>query len=195
MKKRFSNFLLALIGIPFLLQAQQPAKKSNCGCSFSSINQFGLLEGSSRTSYQLQTINGLRYRGWFAGVGVGLDRYRFTTVPLFVDIRRELFRKPSTPFLYGDIGIHLPWVRDKEQAWWGSQHSDYNRGLYYDVGAGYSLGIGKKRSLLFSGGISLKKIRETRNYEVVCITFPCPEQSEQYNFSLKRFSLKAGIQL
>lgn len=194
MKKRFSHFLLAFMGFPLLLQAQQPAKKSNCGCSFSSINQLGLLEGSSRTSYQLQTINGLRYREWFAGIGLGLDRYRFTTVPLFVDIRRELFRKPSTPFLYGDIGIHLPWVRDKEQAW-GSRDADYNRGLYYDVGAGYSLDIGRKRSLLFSGGISLKKIRETRNYDVVCISFPCPEQSEQYNFSLKRFSIKAGLRL
>jgi hypothetical protein len=195
MKKGLFQFLFACIGFPMLLQAQQPAKKSNCGCSFSSINQVGLLEGSSRSSYQFQTINGLSYGRWFAGIGLGLDRYRFTTVPVFFDIRRQLSKKPNAPFLYGDIGVHLPWVRDKEKTgWWGTD-ADYNRGLYYDAGVGYNINLGKSRALLFSGGISLKKIRETRNFQVVCVTFPCPEQSENYNFSLKRFSLKAGIRL
>ena len=193
MKKRLLQLLLMGVGFPFALQAQEPAKKSNCGCSFSSINQIGLLEGSSRTSYQLQSINGLRYNTWFAGIGVGLDRYRFTTVPVFFDLRKDFTKKPNTAFFYGDLGVHLPWVRKNEKEFFAD--AKYNRGLYYDMGLGYNVDLGNKRALLFSGGISLKKIRETRNYTVVCVMGPCPEQTEHYDFSLKRFSVKAGIRL
>lgn len=193
MKKRLLQLLLAGVGFPFMLQAQQPAKKQDCACSFSSINQIGLLEGSSLTSYQVQSINGLRYKTWFTGIGVGLDRYRFTTVPVFFDVRKDFSKKPNTAFFYGDLGVHLPWIRKNEKGVF--ENADYNRGLYYDMGLGYNVDLGKKRALLFSGGVSLKKIRETRNYEVVCVMWPCPEQTERYDFSLKRFSVKAGIRL
>jgi hypothetical protein len=195
MKSKFIHALLLCAILPLLAQAQQPGKKSKagCSCSFSSINQVGLLEGSGGHSAQVQTINGIRYKTWFTGVGVGLDYYRFRTVPIFFDIHKDLFNKVNTPFFYGNAGIHVPWVLDKEKNWWG--RAEYNRGLYYDAGVGYSVNLGKNRALLFSGGISLKKIRETRYYEVVCITFPCPQQSEQYDFTLRRFSLKAGLRL
>lgn len=187
MKKRV--FQLICVCFPLMLQAQ----KKDCGCRFSSINQIGLLEGSSLTSYQMQSINGIGLNTWFMGIGVGLDRYRFTTIPVFFDLRKNFSKKPNSAFFYGDLGVHLPWVRDKEKEWFGK--TDYNRGLYYDMGLGYNVDIGKKRALLFSGGISLKKIRETRNFEVACVTFPCPEIPDRYDFTLKRFSVKAGIRL
>jgi len=191
MKRRFIYALLLCSGLPLMMHAQKT--KPGCGCRFSSINQVGLLEGSNGHSMQLQTINGLRYKTWFTGIGVGLDYYRFRTIPLFIDVRKDLFNKLNTPFFYGDAGIHLPWVLDKEKNWWGE--ADYNRGFYYDAGFGYNFNLGKNGALLFSGGISLKKIRETRHYEVVCVTFPCPAQSERYDFTLRRFSLKAGLRL
>ena len=194
MKTRSIFALLLCCTLPLMMYAQ-PAKKTKpgCGCSFSSINQAGLLEGDNGHSGMMQTINGFRYKTWFTGVGVGLDYYHFRTIPLFIDVRKDLFNKLNTPFFYGDAGIHIPWVLEKEKTWIG--RSDYNRGFYYDAGVGYSVNIGKSRALLFSGGISLKKIRETRHYDVVCVTFPCPMQSERYDFTLRRFSLKAGLRL
>ena len=196
MKKTFLQALLLCACLPLMVHAQDAKKKSKagCDCRFSSINQVGLLEGDNGSSFNLQTINGISYKTWFTGVGIGLDYYRFRTIPLFLDVRKDLTKKVNRPFVYGDIGVHLPWVRGNAGEWWRGD-PEYNNGLYYDAGIGYSLDIGKKRSLLFSGGFSLKKMRETRNYEVVCVTFPCPEQSEHYDFTLKRVSIKAGLRL
>jgi hypothetical protein len=186
--------LLLFIVLPFMLNAQNAKKtRSNCGCSFSSINQAGVMEGSAGSSFHVQTINGIRYKSWFTGLGVGLDHYRYRTIPVFFDVRKDLLNKVNTPFLFGDVGVHVPWLDDKNKTWWGD--SEFNRGLYYDAGVGYKLNIGKSRALLFSGGFSLKKMRETRFIPVMCITAPCPDQREYYDFSLKRFSLKAGLQL
>lgn len=196
MKTKILQVLLC-VSIPFVMNAQQAAKKSNCGCSFSSVNQVGLTEGSAGASFQVQSINGFRYKTWFAGVGLGLDHYRYRTIPLFFDVRKDLFKnKLNTPFVYGDIGINMPWVdEDKQQeTWWGT--NKYKNGLYYDAGVGYKLNVGKNRGLLFSAGFSLKKFQEVRYYEVVCVTAPCPQlEGERFNFSLKRISLKAGLQL
>ncbi|HEY0680673.1 MAG TPA: hypothetical protein VGD17_20480 [Chitinophagaceae bacterium] len=193
--KKLLQALVLCVCVSSIANAQQSGNsaKKDCGCSFSSINQAGLLEGSSGSAFQFQTINGMRYQKWFVGLGVGLDKYRFRTVPVFFDIRRDLLNKLNTPFLYGDIGASIPWVEDKDKTFWG--RSEFDRGLFYDAGIGYKLNLGKGRAVLFSGGVSLKKIRETRHFDVACITFPCPGQSERYDFSLRRFSLKAGLQL
>jgi hypothetical protein len=188
------KFLVLALCLPLFLSAQDTKKsKPDCGCSFNSVNQVGLLEGSAGSSYQLQTINGIKYRTWFAGIGIGMDRYRFRTVPLFFDLRKEFSKQANTAFAYGDIGVHFPWVEDKHKLQWGT--NEFSRGLYYDAGLGYKITLGKGRNLLFSGGVSLKKIRETRFYEVVCVREPCPLQNERFDFSLKRFSVKAGLQL
>lgn len=190
------SIILLLLCTPVLLIAQEQAKKKNdCGCSFSSINQAGLLEGSAKSSFNLQTINGLQYKTWFAGIGVGLDKYRFRSVPVFFDLRKDLVKKWNTPFLYGDIGVNFPWVQDAENRWW--ERSEFDRGLYYDAGVGYKLNLGKGRGLLFSGGFSMKRIRETRYIIGSCpIVGPCAEQEgERFSFTLKRFAFKAGLQL
>ncbi|HYF30677.1 MAG TPA: hypothetical protein VD993_06135 [Chitinophagaceae bacterium] len=190
--------LIAAIAFPAMLEAQEPAKKANgCGCNFSSINQAGFLEGQSPMAFQLQTINGFKYKNWFAGIGLGLDRYRIRSVPLFFDLRWNLFNNPNTPFVYGDIGGHFPWVMDKDKSEWMT--SNFKGGLYYDAGFGYRLGIGKNRGIVFSGGFSLKKMRETRYPRIWCeapfCTQPAAVDPEVFNFKLRRFSFKAGIQL
>lgn len=200
MKKRLLIALLAGMMVPVMLSAQGAAKKtSDCGCSFSSINQAGMLEGSTGTAFQFQTINGMRlFNNWFAGIGVGYDRYRFRSIPLFFDLRRYLFSKPNTPFIYGDIGLNFPWPEDRDKSeWW---NSNFDGGLFYDAGIGYRLGIGKKQGIIFSGGFSFKKMRE-RRYNITICDFPpfCTTETDRdpdtYNFKLRRFSLKAGIQL
>ena len=55
---------------------------------FHSINNIGLLKGQVDDVLQLQTINGIKYKSFFGGVGIGLDNYYFKTIPLFVDLRK-----------------------------------------------------------------------------------------------------------
>lgn len=176
-------------------QQKEKKKKSGCGCEFSSIAQFGMLEGSAGSSFQIQTINGVRFGKFSTGIGVGLDKYRFRTLPVFLDLRTDLSKKPNTAFVYGDIGVSVPWVvKQSNNPWWGT--AKYDRGIYYDAGAGYKLFIGKGRGLIFSAGYSMKKIRETQHFFTICDFGPCPGmEGERFDFTLKRFSLKAGLQL
>ena len=41
---------------------------------FTSTNYAGLLISGTKNSFQLQTINGLRYKEFSAGIGVGMDK-------------------------------------------------------------------------------------------------------------------------
>jgi hypothetical protein len=79
---------------------------------FSSINQVGILKGSSDQTYQFQTINGVKYQTWFAGVGVGLEEYYLKTIPLFVDVRKSLFLDKASPFVYANLGASFPIDKD-----------------------------------------------------------------------------------
>src|SRR5450432_2856838 len=82
---------------------------------FHSVNSVGLLEGQTGSSFQLQTINGAQYRSWFAGIGLGLDFYRYRTIPLFLDIRRQFGRSTNKLIVYADMGINFFWLTDNEK--------------------------------------------------------------------------------
>ena len=193
MRKLLLMFLAA-IALSLTVHAQETKKPKDCGCSFSSTNQIGLLEGSTGTSFQFQTINGARYKNWFAGIGIGYDRYRVRSVPLFLDLRWTLFSRPNTPFVYGDVGYNFAWPEDRDtDNWW---ESEFRGGVYYDAGIGYRLGIGKTQGIVFSGGFSMKRIREER-LTTICGFAGCTPNNEVelYDFKLRRISLKVGIQL
>lgn len=189
--------LLIIIKITTLtLLAQEPvgtsAKPKPCGCGFQSLLQGGLLEGADGPSWNIQTVNGFYLKSWFAGIGVGLDYYNMRTIPLFFDFRKEIFKKNRTPFLYADAGIHFDWLKKKEKPGWGT--SDYTRGFYYDFGAGYKLGFGKRDAVLVSAGYTLKRLWEERIYPIQCVTAPCNPNQEYYDFSFKRLTFKVGWQ-
>lgn len=194
--KRFLVWLVVLKFTVLSLYAQESAKKAApakpCSCGFQSILQGGLLEGADGPSWNVQTINGFNLKGWFAGVGVGIDYYNMRTIPLFFDFRKEILKRNRTPFLYADAGIHFDWLKKKEKPGWGS--SDYNRGFYYDFGGGYKLGFGKRDALLISAGYTLKRLREERSYQIQCVTAPCNPTQEYYDFSFKRLTFKVGWQ-
>lgn len=195
--RRFSflAIIISLASCPLHAQDDQAAVKknsTNCSCGFQSLLQGGLLEGATGPSWNIQTVNGAYYKSWFAGIGVGLDYYNMRTIPLFVDLRKEIFRKNRTPYLYADAGIHFDWLKTKEKPGWGS--SEYNRGFYYDVGAGYKLGFGKRDALLIGVGFTMKKLREERIVTLNCVQPPCDPTKDYYNYKFSRLSLKVGWQ-
>jgi hypothetical protein len=172
--------------------ATEKISKKDCSCGFQSLLQAGFLEGASGPSWNLQTINGVYYKSWYAGVGVGIDYYNMRTVPLFIDLRKELFQKARTPFIYADGGIQFEWFRKKEKFTWGS--GDFRRGRYYDVGAGYKFGFGKRDAILVSAGYSLKSLRQERDVILQCIQPPCDASKEYYNYKFTRLTFKVGWQ-
>jgi hypothetical protein len=190
----FVVILLHVATVSLTAQDSKPVakQKNKCLCGFQSLVQGGLIEGEIGPSWNLQTINGAYYKGWFTGVGLGLDYYMMRTIPLFLDIRKDLFNKRRTPFLYADAGMHFEWLKTKEKPGWGS--SDYDMKFYYDLGLGYKLEIGNNDAILVSVGYSVKKLREERMIVLQCIQAPCNSSKDYYNYTFSRLSFKVGWQ-
>lgn len=160
------------------------------GTAFSSINQVGVLTGEAGSSFQLQSINGIRYKTWFAGVGVGLDFYKKRGIPVFLDIRKDILNKQSTPFVYVDGGIHYSWPTDKDKPG-GNVTRTFSNDLYYDAGIGYKVSVKDQHAVLLSAGFSRKSVEEVTIYPQFCPACQ-PESRETYNYTFNRLTLKLG---
>jgi|RhiMetdeSRZDD1v2_1073273.scaffolds.fasta_scaffold31605_2 hypothetical protein len=187
-----STLLTGMMVCAMLSMAQtggevKPVKKS-CSCAFSSINQAGLIIGERGSYVQVQTINGIRYKTWFAGLGVGIDYYTDKGYPVFIDVRKDVFNKRYTPFLYADGGIHFADVNNKKE---DQLETTFNNGFYYDTGAGYKAGFTKKGGLLISAGFSYKYVIR-RLSSKFCGFTGCSQSSYIYTNHLNRFSVKVG---
>ena len=172
---------------------QEQSAKKGCSCSFSSINQAGFLIGSKVPAYQFQSINGIKYKTWFAGVGVGMENYFRAGIPVFFDVRKFLLKKSAAPFLYADVGVHI--VRDKNDRlnqWYENQ---YHNGAYAEAGVGYKFGFSGKDRWLISAGYSYKYVKYQNLYLGGCQTARCYENYYTYKNYLHRYAMKLGFQL
>jgi hypothetical protein len=155
---------------------------------------FGVAAGESRPSGLFQTINGVRYNNWFAGIGAGLDYYSYRTIPVFFDLRRDI-GKLNKGFIYADVGYNFPWKEKpgKEISFYNSYH--FTKGLYSDIGIGYKLNLNENPSFLFSAGYSYKKVHNKIGVVNQCLVPPCSEKFTNYEYGFGRIVLKAGIKL
>jgi hypothetical protein len=163
--------------------------KKSCSCAFSSINQVGITVGEDDPNFLIQSINGLRYRTWFAGVGIGLDAYKRSGIPLFLDIRKQLWDKAASPFIYADGGYHFIVNRKVEKF---SLIDEYTGGLFYDLGIGYKFIVTPKQHFLLSAGYSVKNMEYQQYYEQTVEN--TNEYRNIYTYRLNRYSFKIGFQ-
>ena len=183
--KLFYNFLLLLI-ISFSCVAQKKPVK------FQSINLAGIVGGENHVHSTFQTLNGIRFSNWFAGVGVGIDNYRYKTLPLFID-GRGYFGKDKNAFFYGDIGYDFP-VKNKpgKEVYYYNTYN-FSGGIYTDFGIGYEVSLNKSSSLAFSLGHSFKKLQNEVGVVTQCLVAPCPVDYSKYDYEFGRMILKAGL--
>ena len=176
-----------------ILHAQSPSGRNlaNRKFHYQGTVHIGMLNGSSSAATNLQTVHRVTYRGWFTGIGIGLDNYSYRTAPLFVELRKNLLNKPATPFLFADIGGQIPWVKDGQTFWWGTK-PEYKGKLYTNIGAGYRFTLSQKYALLFSASYSVKKLKES--YTPYCDFCVPPYPTEVVNeYTLRRLSLMLGF--
>jgi len=159
-----------------------------------SISSVGLLNGSKSSAISLQTILGAGFRHTFLGVGVGLDYYRFRTIPLFVDLRHEFGTRKRSVFLYGDLGHNYDWLTQKniEEVNFTYMLNNFGGGLYYDAGVGYKFGFKNSDALIFSAGYTYKKIKNEVGSGMCPINGICYDYVQTYRFYLSRLVLKMG---
>lgn len=185
-----------LLIIPLLILLIFQAAGQNKKIKFTSVNQIGLISGSSGESWILQTINGIKKEKWFAGAGAGLDFYNQRTVPLFLDLRKEVSNKMNTPFMYADAGINIAWLNFIERE--EKRFPKTSPGLFYDLGFGWKLSCKNKRAFLISAGYTFKQVKE-KVRSPIWSPAPTPtlegENYERYNYLYRRIVIKAGIML
>lgn len=164
---------------------------------FHSINNVGMVIGKTDKNLQLQTINGIKYKTYSAGIGIGLDNYYFKTVPLFVDLRKDLLNKKMTPFAYVDLGASIPGDRAKVDTWTTSY---YNSGFFYDMGLGYSFPVKGRFAVNISAGYSQKVLNEDRENSgwmwrdyIAGGGISAYKDTTYYSYTLRRISLKVGF--
>ncbi len=183
-------FIMAMFIFSAAVSQEGAAKEK---IRFQAIIQGGLLAGSSGYSGQVQTIQGARYKTWSAGIGAGIDYYYERSVPLFVQLRKSIFKRPHTPFVYADAGGHYPWLKDGigKNGWMVEKSKG---GLYYEAGIGYEVPIFKSSHFLFSAGYSYKEMEQVMNVMPWISVWPPPASAfETFNYSMRRIAVKAGI--
>ena len=185
--KKFIVLIFILLAIqPFCYSQKEKPK-------YTSINQVGVAWGGSDQDLHLQTVNGFFYKSFTTGLGVALDYYYHRTIPIFIDLRKDLFAKNQTPFVYADLGVNVPWIKKSSELDW--QKSEYDQGSYFDVGFGYKIKVHKKFFANLAFGYSKKTIKEKRSWVARPFDILPNEEGgyESYRYALRRFSVKAGL--
>ena len=190
MASKIIAFVLIML---FVFAGKNFAQQNKKPLQFRSINSAGLIEGQAGSAFQLETINGVKYKSWFGGIGVGLDYYRYRTIPLFADIRKEFGKTNDHVFVYADAGMNFYWARDKDQKQFPIQDK-FENGFFGEAGAGYAFKSGKRSAILLSAGYSYKKIAEKGTY-FYDLGFPGPMEMlmQKINYNLNRIIIKTAI--
>jgi hypothetical protein len=184
--------VLAVFALGFCVHGSVSAQ-SRHKTQFQSFAQWGIASGKGAVSGLIQTVNGIQTMGWSAGLGLGLDFYRYRSIPLFLDLRKEFVQKKNIYLVYADGGYHFPWVnadQSSQYIWNVHVQNDYRGGQYFDGGLGYGWKLKKRSALLLSIGYSFKYFRQTsttyfdNNGSETNVTY--------YNYYLNRMLLKLG---
>lgn len=180
-----------------LLTLQVAAQTKSDKVKFGTVNQVGLIAGSRGEAFRVETINGIKKHNWFAGIGLGIDYYKDRTIPLFLDVRRDLLKSRNTPFIYIDGGVNFVWLNDEQKAQrTGGLNYSNPPGICYDAGLGWKLSGKNARALVLSAGYSFKQVKETIKINWGAPTPGLQEQNtERYNHLYRRIVLKLGFEL
>lgn len=161
---------------------------------FRSQNYIGFLEGNRGSAFQFQTVNGMQWRTWFAGVGTGLDWYLYRSLPLYLSVQKDLKAGNRTFFLSLDGGTNFSWEKRKPE-FAEFVNSKFFPRLYGGMNVGYKTILkNNKDAILFTIGYSYKELRERQSKYTYCINPPCPLVNEYYNYKNNRVSLRLGWQ-
>jgi hypothetical protein len=148
----------------------------------------------------MQTINGIKYKTWFAGLGASLDNYGYRSIPAFVDVRKTFGNKTWQPFIYADAGINFPiYSSALPRKQWGNDAYKFYNTFYGETGIGLSKSINTTTKFILTIGYSFKHFSYLQyNYSPfmypILIGNSYPFYTSQYDFYYRRLSIKMGLQ-
>jgi hypothetical protein len=182
--------LIFILIISFLITFSATAQKKKI--CFQSVNQFAMVGGKNHVNTAFQTINGIKLSNWFSGIGIGIDNYRYKTLPLFLDGRWH-FGEDKQAFIYGDIGYNFPLKNKPGKEVYYYNTYDFSGGIYTDFGIGFQVSLNKYSTVIFVLGHSYKKLYNKIGIKTPCPVGACPVDYSQYDYKFGRMIFKAGL--
>lgn len=191
-----------LIVLMLFCTADAFAQKAGGKSAFYMIPQAGLLNGDHFVSAQVMLVGGLEKNGWGLGLGSAIDYYKVRSIPVFLDIRREITKKQWPVFAYLNMGINMAAPLDfqysRPVSGWGTGKSRFSNGLFTEFGLGYALWNKKRQGVVLGMGYSIKTITEAYN-ETIFQDFPpftgSTTNERKFLYRLNRVVLKLGFRL
>lgn len=153
------------------------------------LTSAGLAMGEAGGKAVVQAVNGLAYKQFFAGIGVGLDYYKFKTMPLFADLRMSLDKQQQL-FVYVNGGYHYPLNTNKKTDLPYITTETFKGSVYYDAGIGARAFNHHWYRLLVSVGFSQKRIEHVQGYTYSWNNPITKEYIHTYHYTLNRFTAK-----
>lgn len=186
----YKCFALLLVFISVQAHAQDSLSVKRNWAYFST-NQAIHYEGAAGSAFGLQTVHGVRYKGWGVGAGIGLDLYRMRSYPVFLHLRGRLPVKRIPLYLYAEGGPNFIWPRRDEAQ--NRNNDRTEKGYYWDGGLQYQIPLRNKTFLVFSAGYSEKTYSEVFFFPSWCGTPDCLEVNSKFDYRFRRLALKAGF--
>jgi hypothetical protein len=153
-------FLLSVLFFTTLSYAQK----------YSGSFEAGVTNGNFETNAYLNTSHGLAVSSWYLGFGSGVDYYRFRTIPVFAEMRKEFSKKNTRPFIQLAGGINIQWLtqeqRDHRFTWWQTNPSTFKPGVYFKGGTGVLFNTHKLVRFATTVSWSYKSLTEKYNDRV-----------------------------
>lgn len=184
------NKLLVTVILSFIISAAlaQQQEKVVTG-SF----HLGLLEGEQGSALQLGLLGGVKTKTWITSLGTGLDYYGIRSIPLYLNVQKNIFNKNKTPFVYVGGGYHFLWLPTMySDMGWGNP-AQSTGGLYYQFGVGYQVPAFKTGSLFLSAGYSEKQYQQESTEYYPCLIGPCPGSVSTISYRLRRLAITTGL--
>ena len=155
---------------------------------FVNMTSIGFLAGSSSNSqvapFSLLTVNGWRSSmGLFAGAGIGIEFLSTNYMPLFVDLRYDLFGTDVVPYIVAKGGYSVPLASDQSE---NETEYSYAGGPLFGLGMGLKI----KTRTNFAWDIELLYRYQETSYTDA---YNWGGQSYSYNDTYNRIEIRLGF--
>ena len=179
------QWLILAVLFPIEIFSQENSSKTR----LHTIASVGMVAGQSTAKPLFQAEAGIFYDRLFTGLGIGLDHYRFRSIPLYIDGRMH-FGKSKSVFVYGSGGYNFPYNNKSEDGDWFKTTDRFVGGFYLDAGLGYRVKFTSGHHVILSAGYSRKDVVNKVGYTYLCFSPPCEEVVYNYHYNLGRIITK-----
>jgi hypothetical protein len=153
------------------VQAQSPSKKTMVWNPWVTA-EVGAVWASYEPSTDYRLQGGVQRNNWMLGGGLGMDEYRFKSMPLYAQGRYYYGKGKRRPFALASLGYNFSMEPDRtETSWWGIRTINpptptvyrYGSGYYGELGLGYAFRAQKKWGYQLSLSYTRKSMSENFN--------------------------------